>query len=270
MAEDAVIRFEVKLTASSSSEIKNLIQEAKEAKQEVQTDRENLATQKRQQGNVREVQRDYGKISKTVKRDAKNTEKAAGKAAQAAADEDDMIAGLLDQFSKEDTDEAVAAALVVPTGGIGAKDVAGIIGDIDSKGLGNLKAFAVNPTMMVHNQLMRVLSMSGPQGMVASAIITAILASPELVKALVEMFAVKGGPLNLDFRYSQEEQYGQEFDRVMQFKRITGDSPIITVDTHGYVAGDADFAGNSLVDSEITRTARISIAQKSLSFTTGI
>jgi len=270
MAEDAVIRFEVKLTASSSSEIKNLIQEAKEAKQEVQTDRENLATQKRQQGNVREVQRDYGKISKTVKRDAKRTEKAAATAKQAASDEDDMIADLLDQFAKEDTDEAIAQAGEVPTGGLGAKDVAGALGDIDSKGITNIKALAKNPAAMVQNQLLRVLGSAGPYGAVAAGLVALILGSPELVKALVEAFAVKGGPLNLDFRYSQEEQFGQEFDRMMQFKRITGDSPIITVDTHGYVAGDPDFAGNSLVDSEITRTARITIAEKSLSFTTGI
>jgi len=264
MAEDAVIRIEVKLTASSGAEIKNLIAEAKAAKREEQEDRANLSAQRKAQGKEKEVRRDYGIISKTVKKEAKNAEKAAGA-------EDELIDSLLNQFSKEAEGEAIQDVISsIPAPGNKLGQSADLLDDIDSKGIQNLKGFAKNPGGMVQNRLLMILGRAGPYGAVAAALIAVIIGAPELVKAIVEMFAVKGGPLNLDFRYSQEEQMGQEFDRIDQFKRITGDNPFIRVDTHGYVSGDPDFGGNSLVDNEITRTARISIAQKSLSFTTGI
>jgi hypothetical protein len=130
---------------------------------------------------------------------------------------------------------------------------------------------AKNPEAFMENTFISSLSKAGPHGALAAAIITSILAAPEAVKAIIKAFAVKGAPLNQDYRYSQEEFQSQEFDRRVQFKRITGDDPVITVNTTGFVTPqDPDFAGNSLLDANLARTARIGLRQNAYGYIHGI
>lgn len=142
--------------------------------------------------------------------------------------------------------------------------------DVDSKGMSNITSMAKNPAGFVEKQFLSILGRAGPYGAIAAALIAAALATPELVKALVEAFAVKGGPLNQDFRYSQEEFMSQEFDRITQFKRLTGDDPVITVNTVGFVVGDPDFKGNSLVDANLARSGRVGLRDSSYGYIHGI
>ena len=141
---------------------------------------------------------------------------------------------------------------------------------VDSKGISNITAMAKNPAGFMESTFLSILSRAGPYGAIAVAIITAILATPELVKALVQAFAVKGGPLNQDYRFSQEEFLSQEFDRITQFKRLTGEDPVITLDTIGFVVGDKDFKGNSLVDANIARSGRVGLRDSSYGYIHGI
>lgn len=141
---------------------------------------------------------------------------------------------------------------------------------VDSKGISNITQFAKNPAGFMENTFLSILSRAGPYGAIAVAIIGAILATPELVKALVNAFAVKGGPLNQDYRFSQEEFLSQEFDRITQFKRLTGDDPVITVNTIGFVVGDKDFKGNSLVDANVARSGRVGLRDSSYGYIHGI
>ncbi len=143
--------------------------------------------------------------------------------------------------------------------------------DLDNKALGNVSSFAKNPEGFMSNTFMTVLKRAGPYGALVATIITAILGTPELVKGIVQMFGVKGGSLNQDFRYSQEEQLSQEFSRLMQFQRLTGDNPVIRFDDYGFVAiSDPDFQGNSLVDANEARSARIGLRESAYGYIHGI
>lgn len=150
------------------------------------------------------------------------------------------------------------------------KNITDSLKDVSSKGMSNITSMAKNPAGFIEGQFISILGKAGPYGAIAVALIAAALAAPELVKAIVEAFAVKGGPLNQDFRYSQEEFLSQQFDRITQFKRLTGDDPVITVNTVGFVVGDPDFKGNSLVDANIARAGRVALRGSSYGYLYGI
>jgi len=150
------------------------------------------------------------------------------------------------------------------------KNITQSLKDVSSKGMSNITSMAKNPAGFIEGQFLSILGKAGPYGAIAVALIAAALAAPELVKALVEAFAVKGGPLNQDFRYSQEEFLSQQFDRITQFKRLTGDDPVITVNTVGFVVGDPDFKGNSLVDANVARAGRVALRGSSYGYLFGI
>ncbi len=141
---------------------------------------------------------------------------------------------------------------------------------VDQQGMQTLTKFAKNPAGFMESTFMSILARAGPYGAIIAAIIAAIVAAPEVVKAVVEAFGVKGGPLNQDYRYSQEEFLSQEFDRITQFKRLTGDDPVITVNTVGFVVGDPDFKGNSLVDANVARSGRVGLRDSSYGYIHGI
>ncbi len=151
-----------------------------------------------------------------------------------------------------------------------AEKLKDLVNDVDSKGIKNLNNFAKSPSKMVGSELLKVIGRAGPYGALAAAIITMVLASPELYKTIIQVLGVKGGPLNQDFRYSLDEQENQQFDRVVQFRRLMGDDPVITVTTKGYVVGDPDFVGNSLINADLARTARIALQENSLGPIDGI
>ena len=178
---------------------------------------------------------------------------------------------IIKQAIDDSIDEAVVNALEEQ--GIdmeGLKNITEAVKDLDSKGIGNITSMAKNPAGFMENTFIKTLGRAGPYGALTAAIIAAIIGTPELIKAVVQAFAVKGGFLNQDYRYSQEEFLNQQFDRITQFKRLTGDDPVITVTTKGFIVGDPDFEGNSLVDANIARTARIGLRDTSYGYIHGI
>ncbi len=178
---------------------------------------------------------------------------------------------IINEQVAEATQEAIKDALAEE--GIDAESLnqlAKMTKDVDSKGISNITSMAKNPESFIESKFLSILGKAGPYGAIAAAVIAAVIAAPELVRALVEAFAVKGGPLNQDYRYSQEEFLSQEFDRVTQFKRLTGDDPVITVNTIGFVVGDPDFKGNSLVDANIARSGRVGLRDSSYGYIHGI
>jgi len=152
----------------------------------------------------------------------------------------------------------------------GLKDVTDMVKKIKGEGIDNLTKFATSPQGFLEHGLIRILGMAGPYGAIAVALIAMIAASPEMVKVIISALGVKGGPLNQDFAWTEEEQYNQQFDRAMQFRRLTGDDPVITVTTKGFVVGDPDFIDNSLVDTNIARTARVNLRDSSIGMVHGI
>ncbi len=152
----------------------------------------------------------------------------------------------------------------------GVKNITQSLKDVDNKGMSNITSFAKSPDTYLEGKFIGILGRAGPYGALAAALIATVIATPELVKAIVEAFAVKGAVLNQDFRFSQEEFLSLQFDRITQFKRLTGDDPVITVNTIGFVVGDPDFKGNSLVDANEARAGRVGLRDSSYGYIHGI
>lgn len=141
---------------------------------------------------------------------------------------------------------------------------------VDDKGLKTLKGLLSNPEAFTEAGIISVLAKAGPYGAVAVAIIALVLSSPELYKQVVKILGMKGGPLNMDFRYTEEQQFNQAFDRDLQFRRAMAVNAIITVDTRGFVAIDPAFEGNSLIEGHFARMNRIGINLSSYGYVHGI
>ena len=182
-------------------------------------------------------------------------------------DMNEVIKEAVDDSIKESIEDALVEEGIDPEV---LKNLTQNLKTVDSKGISNITQMAKNPAGFMEKTFLSILGRAGPYGAIAVAIIAAILATPELVKALVQAFAVKGGPLNQDYRFTQEEFLSQEFDRITQFKRLTGDDPVITVNTIGFVVGDKDFKGNSLVDANVARSGRVGLRDSSYGYIHGI
>lgn len=181
------------------------------------------------------------------------------------------IQEIIDAEVQKSVGEATAAALRdegISTDNL--KTASDLIDKIQGEGINNITQFATNPQGFMEHGFIRLLSLGGPYGAIAVAIITMIASAPEMTKIIVEALGVKGGPLNQDYAFSLDEQNNLLFSRAVQFRRDTGDDPVITVLTKGFVVGDKDFLDNSLVDADISRTARVGLSESSLGYKHGI
>lgn len=170
----------------------------------------------------------------------------------------------VDEFSSKFANEALTEL------DIDVDNIKDLVNTLDKQGIRQLTNFARNPNGFMESGFVKLLSAGGPYGALVVAIISAVIASPALFKAIVDTLGVKGGPLNQDFRYSLDEQENQQFSRMVQYSRLVGDDPVITVTTKGFVVGDADFNFNTLLDANIARTARIGLRDSALGVIDGI
>jgi len=152
----------------------------------------------------------------------------------------------------------------------GLADLTEMVGKIKGEGIDNITKFATSPQGFMEHGLIRILGRAGPHGAIAVALIALIASMPEMVTAVVNALGVKGAPLNQDFAWTEDEQVNQQFDRTVQFRRMTGDDPVITVTTKGFVTGDPDFIDNSLVDANLARIGRVNLRDTSLGYIHGI
>lgn len=181
------------------------------------------------------------------------------------------LSALIEQEVKNTVDEIIGESLEAEGVNLEAVEtMTNAIDDMGISGMKNLTSFAKSPEAFTESTFMNILGRAGPYGALTAALITAILASPELFKAIVEGLGVKGGSLNQDFRYSLDEQENQQFDRMVQYSRLVGDDPVIRVSTKGFIVGDPDFVGSSLMNAPLARTARIGLRESSLGIIDGI
>lgn len=145
-----------------------------------------------------------------------------------------------------------------------------LLEDVDDEGIKNLKAILSNPDTFVGNKLVSILGKAGPYGAVAVALIGLVLSAPELYTTIVKTLGMKGGPLNMDFQFDQDQQFNQLFSRELQFNRAFAIDPVITVNTKGFVTIDPTFEGNSLIQGNLARSARIGINLSSYGYIHGI
>ena len=194
--------------------------------------------------------------------------------------EDDAIQNAIQQAITSDIDKAVDTAgkrtsedkptSKDTTDNENVEKAIDLVRDMDHKGIANVRSLASSPQSFVANGLVRALSAAGAPGVLVAAIITAIAGAPEMVKTVVSALGVKGAILNQDYKYSLEGQENLHFDRVTQFKKLTGDDAVITSRDRGFVVGDADFVLNSLVDVSTGRVGRINLRQTSLGYAQGV
>ena len=196
------------------------------------------------------------------------------------SEEDDAIQNAIQQAITSDIDEAVDTAgkrtskekptSKDTTDNENVEKAIDLVRDMDHTGIANVRSLASSPQSFIGQKLLRALSSAGPYGALAAAIITSIAAAPEMVKAVVSALGVKGAILNQDYKYSLEGQENLHFDRVTQFRKLTGDDAVITSRDRGFVVGDADFTLNSLVDVSTGRVGRINLRQTSLGYAQGV
>ena len=197
------------------------------------------------------------------------------------SEEDDAIQNAIQQAITSDIDEAVDTAgkrtsedkptsKDTTTDNENVEKAIDLVRDMDHKGIANVRSMASSPQSFIGSKLLGALASAGPYGALAAAIITAIAAAPEMVKAVVTALGVKGAILNQDYKYSLEGQENLHFDRVTQFRKLTGDDAVITSRDRGFVVGDADFVLNSLVDVSTGRVGRINLRQTSLGYAQGV
>jgi hypothetical protein len=132
------------------------------------------------------------------------------------------------------------------------------LGGLDRNGIQNLKSFATNPQGTIENQLLSALGTAGVYGALAVTIISLVISSPEVFKAIVKFLGQKGGPLNQDYRRDFDGEVQLGIDRDLQFRRAAGLDVIITNQDRNFILDDPSFVNNSLVHVEVTRYDRIS------------
>ena len=171
---------------------------------------------------------------------------------------------------REAAEKAIKTPLEEKNEHEGIQKATEFINEIEGKGVRNLTQFATSPQGFMEHGLIRILSKAGPHGAIAVAIITAILAGPQLVEAVVKALGVKGGLLNQDYRFSLSQQFNQMWSRLIQFRKLTGDERVITAQDKGFAVGDPDFVNNNLVDSNISRVGRVGLRHSSLGDVYGV
>lgn len=185
---------------------------------------------------------------------------------------DPELQEFIDQEVKATVDEQIADSL--EAAGVDLEAVERMTEALDEMGITGLKNmtnFAKSPESFSENMFMNFLGKAGPYGALATALIGLIIGSPVLFQAVVEQLGVKGGPLNQDWRLSQEGQENQLYDRRTLYRRIVGDDPIITFSTLGFVTpSDPDFAGNSLVSAGTSRSGRVDLQNSSFGYIHGV
>ena len=184
--------------------------------------------------------------------------------------EDTIIENLIDNDVQNLVQDIVKEKEVPTADKDGIQKATEFINEIEGQGIRNLTQFATSPQGFMEHGLIRALGRAGPHGAIIAAIITAIAASPKMVEVIVKALGVKGGPLNQDYRFSEDAQINLIFSRLVQFRKLTGDEQIITAADKGFAVGDPDFVNNNLVYADIARTARVGLRTNSLGYIHGI
>lgn len=140
----------------------------------------------------------------------------------------------------------------------------------DKQGLQTLSQFAKNPQQLVENELLASLGRAGIHGALAAALVTAIIATPALIRTIVKAMAVKGASLNQDFHRFFDEEAQLGFDRSLQYRRFTGLDVVIMNDNRQLILLDPGFVTSNLVDVETTRSIRNSSNTTQYGYVTGM
>ena len=125
------------------------------------------------------------------------------------------------------------------------KKITGIVNQ-HSELLGRAGQLLSNPAGAVGANVLRMLSGLGPQGAAAAAAIVAIVAAPEVIKQMIRQLAVKGGPLNRDWRRTVEAEVNGALTLRQQKDRQWGVDQFIVAQETDFSTIDGSGIYNSL------------------------
>lgn len=149
------------------------------------------------------------------------------------------------------------------------EDVVKTLNKLDSKGLQTLSNFATNPTSTALSALTQVISLAGPEGQALIAIITLAVTAPMVVKKIVDVLSVKGGPLNRDYLTNLvTKQVEVGLTRQQQVRLIQGEDQVILSQKAGFTQNNSEWGYNSYLKINDTRLAKIGLSDRSFGIVT--
>lgn len=114
-----------------------------------------------------------------------------------------------------------------------------------------------SPANFIGDKVLRMLSGAGPYGIAAVGAITAIITLPEVIASIIKILAVKGGPLNRDWRRFIQDEISIGLTREQQKRRDLGLDQIIITQQRGFVPVNGALTANNLYRVDELRISRI-------------
>ena len=133
---------------------------------------------------------------------------------------------------------------------------------LKTRGYWFLAAAAENPERTFGKVLLNVLSRAGPQGFMLAGAITTLISSPEVVKAIVKVLGMKGGPLNMDWRRLIEDEVTGILSLEQQKRRDLGLDGFMVSPDVGFKPVDESSVYNSVLLRDEIRLNKLSAGEK--------
>lgn len=237
MAEDAIISFTIKIHAELDEDAKSTLSNLQEAKDKQST------------GNNDTTEDDSQKSNQQTKNNAGKPNDVFSSGNLGNFKKDPFFSDLAEEQARQDQLK---------------KDVVDTLNKLDSKGLQTLSSFATNPTNASLNAISQVLSFAGPEGQALLAIVALAVATPEVIKTIVQALSTKGAPWNRDYQIQIDKQVDVGLSRLLQKRTEQGiDQVILGQGKKGYVPNNSAWTYNSYFKLDETRLARIGLTDRS-------
>ena len=124
-------------------------------------------------------------------------------------------------------------------------------------GVGGASGLVSNPEGFISSKLTNIIGKAGPHGALAVAIISMITATPELAKMIITQLAVKGGPLNNDFKVIVEDIVVGFLSLSDQHRRDLGLDGFVVSQVGSYGTASGTDVTNSYLESSEIRINRV-------------
>ncbi len=133
---------------------------------------------------------------------------------------------------------------------------------LDDNDIKQLKGILGNPQGFVKGGITDVFKNLGPNAPIILGIVGLVIASPILIKELLKALAVKGGPLNRDWRRFIQKEIDVGLSREQQKQKELGFDQVILTQILGFNPNSESFTYNSLFNIDSSRIARIGLSDR--------
>ena len=152
-----------------------------------------------------------------------------------------QIKRIEDQLTKNEQQAEALEDFLRKFGGLGVSGASGLVSD---------------PEGFIGDTMINILGNAGPYGALITVIIGLIVSTPALAKQLIALLAVKGGPLNEDFKIIIEDVITGFLSHPAQYKRDIGIEGFVVSQVGGFNTIAGTDVTNSLFESDEIRINR--------------